>query len=739
MATLIPTIERIQSMTVKPTPGELHLLIMLDALLPEDYEVYFNPYMNGDRPDVVVFHEKYGVLFIEVKDWDLDLYELDSRKNWRLKYPKNEAERNTIIKSPISQVLKYKDNLYELHIEKLLELKIKDIRNFNFVSCAVYFHNGSSKQINDLLIAPYSSDRKYMGFLRWNIRFLSKDELSKDIRNTMHDFWMDRSSTFNLFTPEISNSIKRFLQPTEHMKEDGIPFPFIDEQLRIIYSKQSPQKIKGVFGSGKTTVMAARAAHAASEGLENILILSYNITLRNYIHDKLNKVQEHFYWNVFTINNYHEFLNSQLNNLGIDIIPPDESTLADIIQEYKLERFFPYIEDARQEAKSFYFEKQYYGNISLFENNKEKIVKYDAIYIDEIQDYHYNWMVILKTFFLKENGQYILFGDVKQNIYGNATDNKDVKTNVLGRPKELVRCHRSRFKVRQLAVDFQKSFFQGKYDIDEMDSPVIQNNEIPFNFNELLEGYINYIYLPVQTQIKTLYNIIRGNIENKAQDINPNDITILGYKISTLQRFEAYYRYKSHEKTTTMFETYEFMYLIHLNYFIKNKEPLWYKELLGKTNKGEKSKNDIARLLAIHHLNVFLKGDLDVEFANCCKKINIIPNEFINIINKNIDDYTIFENNVFRDNYEIIRKNKKIHFWMNTGTIKISTIHSFKGWESEFVFLILENSMSSDSFHELLYTAITRSRSKLVIINYGNSQYHTILQQLTKNYNIKRT
>ena len=91
-----------------------------------------------------------GVLIIEVKDYDLNSYELDDRKNWKVR------NQNFNIKSPIQQALKYKDNLFELHIENLLEKKIKDIRHFNIVSCAVYFHNANSAKINDFLIEPFA-------------------------------------------------------------------------------------------------------------------------------------------------------------------------------------------------------------------------------------------------------------------------------------------------------------------------------------------------------------------------------------------------------------------------------------------------------------------------------------------------------------------------------------------------------------------------------------------------------
>ena len=67
---------------------------------------------------------------------------------------------------------------------------------------------------------------------------------------------------------------------------------------------------------------------------------------------------------------------------------------------------------------------------------------------------------------------------------------------------------------------------------------------------------------------------------------------------------------------------------------------------------------------------------------------------------------------------------------MNSGTVKISTIHSFKGWESETVFLILEDFNFQKSIDEIIYTGITRTRANLIVINYGNKQYHNKLKNL---------
>ena len=156
MAIFYPSIEHISKMKVSPTDGELSLLNFLKSTLDDSFEVYFNPYMNGDRPDIVIVRKRHGVLIIEVKDWDLDAYRLDERKHWILK-----NDPSTKLKSPIDQVLKYKENLYILHLDDLYEKRIKDYRFMNVISCAVYFHNATQDAVEEFLVNPYISDKKY--------------------------------------------------------------------------------------------------------------------------------------------------------------------------------------------------------------------------------------------------------------------------------------------------------------------------------------------------------------------------------------------------------------------------------------------------------------------------------------------------------------------------------------------------------------------------------------------------
>lgn len=96
-----------------------------------------------------------------------------------------------------------------------------------------------------------------------------------------------------------------------------------------------------MFGSGKTTVLAARAVQAYKRALSRnntprILILTYNITLKNFIHDKLNRVDETFPLESFIIINYHQFINAELNNLNIEMEIPegmDKAHISDYLEK----------------------------------------------------------------------------------------------------------------------------------------------------------------------------------------------------------------------------------------------------------------------------------------------------------------------------------------------------------------------------------------------------------------------
>ncbi|QOU71132.1 Nuclease-related domain protein [Janthinobacterium sp. HH102] len=121
MAILIPSLEAAKIAKQKPTEGEVFLLEFLETTttLDDDVEVYFQPCFNGDRPDIVLMSPNLGVIIIEVKDWNLSLYGIDTNNKWSVRaiYQR--------VKSPFQQVYAYKKNFFEIHVNGLLEKSLK--------------------------------------------------------------------------------------------------------------------------------------------------------------------------------------------------------------------------------------------------------------------------------------------------------------------------------------------------------------------------------------------------------------------------------------------------------------------------------------------------------------------------------------------------------------------------------------------------------------------------------------
>lgn len=68
-----------------------------------------------------------------------------------------------------------------------------------------------------------------------------------------------------------------------------------------------------------------------------------------------------------------------------------------------------------------------------------------------------------------------------------------------------------------------------------------------------------------------------------------------------------------------------------------------------------------------------------------------------------------------KNDIERIRRVKKNHFYANSGHIKLSTTHSYKGLEGKTVFYLMQENDSS----ELVYTSITRSTENLIVLDMG--------------------
>ena len=628
MGILFPSLENIKKLKVQPTDGEWCLLNYFIENLPSDIEIYFQPFLNGDMPDIILMHKDIGVTIIEVKDWNLSSYYLNLDKDnfgdWTLN------QNNHIVKSPFKQVFRYKDNMFNLHINGLLEKKILNKKFYGRINVFVYFHNATSSALKlfysqiinsielEIQQCPNNkqSHKKYL--INQHIKLKKQRDYYSITNDNIKKIILPQKAD-NLFPKDIYDEFKRYLKPPFHTIEQGIEINYSDKQKELSISKSSHQKIKGVAGSGKTLVLAKRVVNSYKRHQSNILILTFNITLTSYIHDMISDVREEFAWNNFTILHYHVFFSSMANNYELEI-----ENITD------------------------------YENTAFFEKVAKKIVKYEAIFIDEIQDYKQEWIEIIKKYFLKENGEFVVFGDEKQNIYNRKLENKKPNTTIVGAWNLLKESFRLDSKIASLAEKFQNKFFINKYDIDTIE--IRQKKQGSFDFETIeirqkkqgsFDFETNIININKCDDINNL--LVKIFYLIKKHKIHPNDVCILSYTIDILREIDYRIRHEYNEKTLTTFETQEVL------------------SFLEKEHKDD---------------------------------------------------------NILKSEIENVRRVKKFGFRLNNGMIKLSTIHSFKGWETPTLFLIIDEKKLNADIEEAIYIAITRARHNIIIFDLSEGKYY---------------
>jgi hypothetical protein len=635
MATLIPDLERAKAMKQKPTAGELYLLEYLEKNLNPTSEVYFQPCFNGDRPDVVILEKGLGLIVIEVKDWNLDLYSIDKKNDWHLK------QGGKGPKSPFRQAYRYKKNFFEIHVNGMLEKSLKDPRFFGLIKTYVYFHEGTRLQLDNLYDEHLEDIRTELRenestFKSQAISHAGYEKRRLYLEQKKFQFDRDKSTVALtreklkkisfpqrdgniLFEDSIYLEFRRLLSPPFHYATDGRPLIYSPKQAKLIQSaKGARQKIGGLAGSGKTVVLAGRAVNAHKRHGGEVLILTYNVTLCRYIHDKVSAVREDFPWASFQFNNYHRFMTMAFNNSGIEIKVPSELTY---------EGHDKQVARAVAEQRDEYFEANYYSNESIFDHEEIKN-KFDTILIDEVQDYKPEWIKLLRAVFLEEDGEMVLFGDEKQNIYGRALDGERRSKVVegFGSWSDLTKSFRYRESspIIPLAQSFQNLFLPSyKPDHDEAYQRSLSTVGIL--------GHGSYQFADISSLAEQIISIA------KLHNIHPNDISIISSQEAILQGLDKHFRTSQthNEKTLCTFPAAE----------------------VGTSK--------------------------------------------------------------YSQHYQKISASKKFGFNLNSGVMKLASIHSFKGFESPFVVLIVNDGDSP----EIILTGLTRAKENLIVYVQKESKY----------------
>lgn len=432
---------------------------------------------------------------------------------------------------------------------------------------------------------------------------------------------LDKLRKHPLFTADIHEDFERRLRPPVHTLQQGVAVAFDTKQLALTVSKSGFAKVKGVAGSGKTTILAQRAINAHARHGGQILILTYNITLRHYIRDTISRLRGGGDQVHYEVINYHAFISSQLNNCSIDLkskleeLSPTQSADLDVV----------------------------FGMKSLFAGVETE--KYSTILIDEVQDYDPAWVKLVRDCFLAEDGEMILFGDESQNIYDRPSDSRaSPVVQGFGKWVKFTKSYRSKENspLVQLFKDFQSKHLVQKY----TDSEIFETSLVRKGQESLVLDLLSYETYGAAYDPAAIIQKIQRYIHE--YQLHPNDIALVSSKVEFLIPLNE--ALKQSEKTKVMFE--------------------------------EAKEVDV------------LAAKIDRDSPR------------------------------FREEIEKIRRRKKSFFMQNSGLIKLSTIHSFKGLEAQNVFCIL----ALEDEAEMVYTGITRAQRNLVVFDTSNSRYRSFFE-----------
>ena len=375
MATLIPSIDEFDRLLNPLNEGELRIAAALHRLSAE-WTIYVQPRLGVDIPDFVAVHDVHGICVIEVKDWAYGKY----RPNNGIVECRNGGGWKRIDQQPRYQAYRYRSTIFE--------------RFFAFpddgeaippsVRGVVVLLNHSTKKATELLRVKSRSP--------WSTITVHGEEALDALEQA-------------LIGPAPAAPPARSLMRLRRHLADGVNVARMVEPQRLSPGARNVEtnpnnakmrRIRGSAGCGKSYGLAARAARLAAEG-QNVLVLSFNVTLAKYLHSLVTMHCATYGANPARVSciHLHGFcarVAEDAKAAGLDVSVPPGLPWYDIP-----------IAKARR----------------VFEQGFERT--YDAIFVDEGQDFELDWWNLLREHVRADDGEMLLVSDPTQNIYGKTS------------------------------------------------------------------------------------------------------------------------------------------------------------------------------------------------------------------------------------------------------------------------------------------------------------------------------
>lgn len=257
------------------TDGELQVIDLFDRYLAPTWEMYVQPHLNGLRPDLVLLNPRIGVAVFEIKDWDLKaMHYYVSSSGLRAK---RRDGKHFNKENPIDKIRLYKTEIYDLYCPRL------DAKAGKAAITAGLVFTRTPRQHVVALLDPLRNDA--MRTYRKYYPIAGSDDLRDSSLDRVFPEWKRSSS--NYMTADMAEDLRGWLREPAFSQEGRYRPIGLSPPQRNLVTTRTPsgyRRLRGAAGSGKSVVVACRAAELARQD-SSVLVVCYNITLLNYLRD----------------------------------------------------------------------------------------------------------------------------------------------------------------------------------------------------------------------------------------------------------------------------------------------------------------------------------------------------------------------------------------------------------------------------------------------------------------------
>lgn len=389
-----PPLDALDRLRQPLTAGEKKVFDFFNRHLPVEWEIYIQPHLNGLRPDFVLLNPAGGIGVFEVKDWNLGAMRYFTQEGeWGHTLWAEKDGRTFCIQreNPVSKVNLYKKEIFDLYCPRL-----QKGNGWAAITAGVIFPFARTKELA-VLLRPFLQSSAGDSYARYQPVSGIEELASEDLLAVFPEAHRANS---RVMTESHAADLRGWLVEPDFSTIQRRPLVLDKNQRSLADTRPDKgyRRIRGPAGSGKSLVLAARAARLASEG-KSVLVATFNITLWHYLRDLI----------VRDLKDARDIQNIQFTHFHSWC----KHTLHDVGWENRYDALW-------NEGEGVGVLDTTLPRLTEEALKQPGAPRYDAILVDEGQDYRPLWWNVLRQA-CSPGGEMVLVADATQDVYGTAS------------------------------------------------------------------------------------------------------------------------------------------------------------------------------------------------------------------------------------------------------------------------------------------------------------------------------